>query len=135
MKKFFTFAYTLIGLVVFAQKTHTVEPKENPYSISKKYGITIDELYKLNPQIKDGKLNIGDVLVVNKKVADKPQIASEKPMAPGSKTGVIVLQPKQTIYGITKQYHITEADIRKLNPEKDSKLKIGDEVMLPTENI
>lgn len=135
MKKFFTFAYTLIGLVVFAQKTHTVEPKENPYSISKKYGITIDELYKLNPQIKDGKLNIGDVLVVNKKVADKPQIAAEKPMAPGSKTSVIVLQPKQTIYGITKQYHITEADLRKLNPEIDSHLKIGDEVMLPTENI
>jgi hypothetical protein len=31
------------------------------------------------------------------------------------KLGKIVLQPKQTIYGITKQYHISEADLRKLN--------------------
>lgn len=133
MKKFFTFAYTLIGFVVFAQKTHTVEPKENPYSISKKYGITVDELYKLNPQIKEGKLNIGDVLVVNRKSADKPQTV-EKPVISG-KTGIIVLQPKQTVYGITKQYHITEVELRKLNPELDSHLKIGDEVTLPADNI
>jgi LysM repeat protein len=50
------------------------------------------------------------------------------------KLGKIVLQPKQTIYGITKQYHISEADLRKLNPNLDH-LKIGDEVTLPAENI
>ena len=133
MKKLFIFVYTLIGAVVFAQKTHTVEPKESPYGISKKYGITVEELYKLNPQIKDGKLNIGDVLIVNKKGAEKPQ-TTEKTVVSG-KTGVIVLQPKQTIYGITKQYHIPEADLRKLNPELDTHLKIGDEVTLPADNI
>lgn len=133
MKKLFIFVYTLIGALVFAQKTHTVEPKESPYGISKKYGITVEELYKLNPQIKEGKLNIGDVLIINKKGAEKPQ-AAEKTAVIG-KTGVIVLQPKQTIYGITKQYHILEADLRKLNPELDTHLKIGDEVTLPADNI
>ena len=44
------------------------------------------------------------------------------------KLGKIVLQPKQTIYGITKQYHISEADLRKLNPNLDQHMKIGDEV-------
>lgn len=133
MKKLFIFVYTLIGALVFAQKTHTVEPKESPYGISKKYGITVEELYKLNPQIKEGKLNIGDVLIINKKGAEKLQ-AAEKTAVIG-KTGVIVLQPKQTIYGITKQYHILEADLRKLNPELDTHLKIGDEVTLPADNI
>ena len=46
-----------------------------------------------------------------------------------------MFQPKQTIYGITKQYHISEADLRKLNPNLDQHMKIGDEVTLPAENI
>lgn len=135
MKKLLIFTFLLSVLMVFAQKTHTVVAKENPYSISKKYGISIDELYRLNPKVKDGKLNIGDVLVISKKAEEKPK-TTEKPV--GSITGnvtKIVLQPKQTIYGITKQYHITEADLRKLNPELDSHLKIGDEVTLPAENV
>lgn len=136
MKKLLIFAFSVSGLVVFAQKTHTVEAKENPYSISKKYGISIDELYKLNPKVKDGKLNIGDVLVISKKADEKPKNTTEKPVASISgNVTKIVLQPKQTIYGITKQYHIAEADLRKLNPELDSHLKIGDEVTLPAENV
>lgn len=115
--------------MVFGQKTHTVEPKENPYSISRKYGMTIEELYKLNPQIKEGKLNIGDVLVVA-----KASLGQVKPTASAG-TRTIVLQPKQTIYGITKQYHISEADLRKLNPDLDNHMKIGEEVILPAENI
>jgi LysM repeat protein len=60
----------------------------------------------------------------------------KKPVSSGSgNVSKIVLQPKQTIYGITKQYHISEADLRKLNPELDSHLKIGDEVTLPAENV
>ena len=135
MKKYLVLACSLVGLMVFAQKTHTVEPKENPYSISKKFGITIDDLYKMNPQIKDGKLSIGDVLVINKKATEtvKPQV-TEKTLVSG-KTATIVLQPKQTIYGITKQYHISEVDLRKLNPDIDNHMKIGEEVILPAENV
>ena len=135
MKNLLIFAFSLSGLVAFAQKTHTVQPKENPYAISKKYGISIDELYKLNPQVKEGKLNIGDVLVISKKNDEKPK-TTEKPVSSGSgNLSKIVLQPKQTIYGITKQYHISETDLRKLNPELDSHLRIGDEVTLPSDNV
>lgn len=121
--------------MVFAQKTHTVVAKENPYSISKKYGISIDELYRLNPKVKDGKLNIGDVLVVSKRAEEKPKTTEKPSVSLSGNVTKIVLQPKQTIYGITKQYHIAEADLRKLNPELDSHLKIGDEVTLPAENV
>ncbi|MGV4415035.1 LysM peptidoglycan-binding domain-containing protein [Chryseobacterium sp. T1] len=135
LKKIFILSGLISFLAINAQKTHTVEPKENPYSISKKYGLTLDELYKLNPKIKDGTLNIGDVLVIGKsgdKVATKaPQTTSNT----SAKVGSIILQPKQTVYGITKQYHISEADLRKHNPELDSHMKIGDEVKLPLDLI
>lgn len=132
--------FILSGLISFlginAQKTHTVEPKESPYAISKKYGLTVDELYKLNPKIKDGVLAIGDVLVVSAAGA-KTNTATVKPTttSANSKIGSIILQPKQTVYGITKQYHISEDDLRKLNPDLDSHMKIGDEVKLPLDSI
>lgn len=136
--------FILSGLIGFlglsAQKIHTVAPKETPYGISKQYGITIDELYQLNPSKKEGGLKIGDVIVVSKSGSSKTTTSNSTPANTTSvnktgKTGTITLQPKQTIYGITKQYQISEADLRKLNPELDSHMKIGDKITLPLDNI
>ena len=88
------------------------------HNISKKYGVTLDELTKLNPQIKEGKLAIGDVLIITKKNSEVVKLLKKSGGYYQSKLGKIVLQPKQTIYGITKQYHISEADLRKLNPNR-----------------
>lgn len=130
------------GIALFsglnAQKTHTVVKGDNPYNIAKKYGLTLDDLVKMNPSAKDGKLNIGDVVVVGKKNAPAAtpakKVVTEKPVS-SSATGKIILLPKQTIYGITKQYHISEADLRRLNPQLDNNMKIGSEIVLPMENI
>ena len=137
MKKFLLLSFFMIFAGVFAQKTHTVAAKENPYSIAKKYGMTTDELLKLNPKFKEGKLNIGDVLVINNKKIDTPKSTKPQttPPATGQKLGKIFLQPKQTIYAITKQYKISETELRKLNPDLDNHLKIGDAVTLPEANI
>ena len=123
MKNFILFIAFSFGFFISAQ-SHTVAAKENPYSIAKKYGLTVDELYRLNPQVKDGVLRIGEVLSVQK---NNTTVNPE--------TGFIILKPKQTVYGITKQYHISEAALRKLNPELDSHLKIGDRIYLPATNI
>ncbi|WP_312205851.1 LysM peptidoglycan-binding domain-containing protein [Epilithonimonas hominis] len=134
--------FILSGLIGFlglsAQKTHTVAPKETPYGISKQYGLTVEELYRLNPSAKEKGLKIGDVVVVSKTGSASKSVVSAPAVASASKsgkTGTITLQPKQTIYGITKQYQISEADLRKLNPELDSHMKIGDKITLPLDNI
>ena len=138
IKRFFILSSLCMVLGVSAQQSHTVVKGDNPYNIAKKYGITVDELLKLNPKFKEGKLAIGDVLTVK---SDKSPATSVTKAAiiekakPSSQTGKIVLQPKQTIYGITKQYRISETDLRKLNPELDSHMKIGDEITLPFESI
>lgn len=136
IKKFFIVSGLITFLGVFAQKTHVVVKGDNPYNISKKYGISIEELLNLNPKNKDGKLAIGDVLVINK--TGKPAVTSAATSTQtkvSGELGKIVLQPKQTIYGITKQYQISEAELRRLNPELDSKMKIGNEIILPQQNI
>ena len=131
IRKIFLLSSLIMFTGVYSQKMHTVVKGDNPYNISKKYGISIDELYKLNPKVKDGKITLGEVLVVNKSAAAKP-VTAEKT---SSELGKIILQPKQTVYGITKQYQISEADLRKLNPNLDSHMKIGDEVVLPLDKI
>lgn len=144
INKIFILSAVAAFLGLSAQKTHTVAPKETPYGISKQYGLSIDELYKLNPSKKDGGLKIGDVLVVAKTGSSPKTVATTvtpvkaTPVTSGNvsgKTGTITLQPKQTVYGITKQYKISEADLRKLNPQLDSNLKIGDKITLPLDNI
>ncbi|WP_411811428.1 LysM peptidoglycan-binding domain-containing protein [Chryseobacterium scophthalmum] len=134
IKRFFVLSGLCLFLGLTAQKTHTVIKGDTPYNISKKYGISVDELLKLNPKVKDGKLAIGDVVTVKSGTANA--VAAKTPVVnASSKTGKIILQPKQTVYGITKQYKISETDLRKLNPELDSHMKIGDEITLPLDSI
>ena len=116
---------TAFGLTFGAQaQNHTVSKGDTPYNISKKYGLSLSELYALNPSIKDGKISIGQELVVRNSTTKS-----------SSANGYIILQPKQTIYGITKQYHITEQQLRSLNPDLESKMKIGNRIVLPLANI
>ncbi|KQM44697.1 LysM peptidoglycan-binding domain-containing protein [Chryseobacterium sp. Leaf201] len=137
IKRFFILSSLCMVLGVSAQKSHTVVKGDTPYNIAKKYGLTVDELLKLNPSVKDGKLAIGEVLKLNneKAAAAASKAVSVPKAVNNAKTGTIVLLPKQTIYGITKQYRISETDLRKLNPELDSHMKIGDEISLPLESI
>lgn len=125
---------SLIAFSGLSAQTHTVVKGDTPYNISKKYGLSLDELYQKNPKVKDGKLALGEVLVVGKTVAQTKAVPA-KTTSTAAQLGKIVLQPKQTIYGITKQYQISESELRRLNPELDSHMKIGDEVVLPLENI
>ncbi|QOW11981.1 LysM peptidoglycan-binding domain-containing protein [Kaistella flava (ex Peng et al. 2021)] len=134
MKKFLITAGITAIAGLSAQKTHTVEKGDNPYNIAKRYGMTVDDLVKLNPNSKDGKVSIGEVLLVNK-LASNTGSAQPKANSSSAKVGKIILKPKQTIYGITKQYQISETELRALNPELDSHMKIGDEVTLPLASI
>ncbi|WP_228458838.1 LysM peptidoglycan-binding domain-containing protein [Chryseobacterium bernardetii] len=141
IKRFFILSSLCMVLGVSAQKSHTVVQGDNPYNIAKKYGMTVDELLKLNPKHKDGKLAIGDVLTIKTEktvtapAAPKTAVPEKVGTIAGTPVGKIILQPKQTIYGITKQYRISETDLRKLNPELDSHMKIGDEITLPLTSI
>lgn len=135
MKKIFS---TLLGLTFalgFAQqKKHTVVSGENPTVIARKYGISVNELLSQNPKAKDGKLQIGDVLVIpNKAGQSKPATTKTSEGAISKKLGTIYLQPRETIYGITRQYKISEVELRRLNPNLG--MRVGEAIVLPEENI
>lgn len=127
IKRFFVLSGLCMFLGVSAQRTHTVVKGDTPYNISKRYGLSVEQLLKMNPKVADGTLPIGEVLTI--------KAGSNTAVNASAQTGRIIIQPKQTIYGITKQYRISETDLRKLNPELDSHMKIGDEITLPLDSI
>ena len=146
MKKIFlTILGTAFTVLSGQQKKHTVVAKENPTTIAKKYGVSVDELIKQNPKIKDGKIDIGDVLIIpnkqkntqktEEKKEEKKEDKKSTEKKSNQKLGKIYLQPKQTIYGITRQYKISEEELRKLNPNLESHMKVGEALVLPEDKI
>lgn len=131
MKKTIFLSLLATSLVGFAQATHTVEKGDTAYNLSKRYGMTLDELYSLNPGIKDGGLALGAEIKLKKGA----KATATKETTKTSTLGKIVLKPKQTLYSITKQYHISMDELKKLNPNLENLNKIGDEIVLPEDSI
>lgn len=146
MKKFFLLL-TVSLLSTFAiaqQKKHVVEAKETLYGLSKKYQISIDELRKYNPKLNERAPQIGETLIipdktsnattkkndsvpVNKKT-DSPTKNKEIPV----EYVYVTVEPKETLYGLSKKYNTTIETIKKLNPNMDeNNPKIGEVLKLP----
>ena len=134
MKKIVSLLLLLGATVLFAQqKTHKVEPKETIYGISIKYGVTQDALYKSNPALEKNGLRIGDVLTIPSSTGSesKPQIDAKVDFEDDSFI-YHTIQPKESVYQLTKKFNISEATLKSLNPKQlEDGLKVGDIVRIP----
>ncbi|MFK5957269.1 MAG: LysM peptidoglycan-binding domain-containing protein [Lutibacter sp.] len=95
---------------------YTVQSKETLFGISKKFGITIEELKSANPNLVIG-LQIGMKLVIPKQTE-----AQVKDSVNYVLHTVII---DDTIYNLTKRYEVTEDDLFNLNPSLKEGLKLG----------
>jgi LysM repeat protein len=107
---------------------HLVLPKETVYGIAKEYNVETEDIEKDNPAIvKDG-LKVGMTLIIKSKTPLKKQ---EPVTQTTSKTTVYhEVLPKETKYGIAKQYGITVEQLEKQNPEIVSGLSIGQKILI-----
>ena len=112
---------------------HIIEPKETKYGISKKYGMTIQELERLNPAIVN-EFPVGLKLVVSgnpeaKPVVESNKVKEEAPKSPAVSTKKYleeyVVRPKETISSIASDYGMTEQELIALNPELKKGVKLG----------
>jgi len=100
-------------------KTHKVEPKETLYGIENKYGITDEDLKKVNPDLVKLGLQIGQILVIPAGTNAKTAVTTSE------KVVYHEVLPKETKYSIAKQYGITIEELEKRNPEIIANLPIG----------
>lgn len=96
--------------------------KETLYSISKQFGVSINEIIEANPYAQDG-IKKGDILQI-------PIDEKNIPKTSGNELYHLV-QPKETIYGICKQYNISKEDLFHRNPRLQTEgLKYGDTIFI-----
>ncbi|WP_046757474.1 LysM peptidoglycan-binding domain-containing protein [Kordia jejudonensis] len=104
-------------------ETYIVKAKETKWGIAHSYGLTIEELEELNPEIKDG-LQIGQEIKLPKRT-EKPQVASSEQFA------FYNVKPKQTVYTLTRKLGVSRAELILLNPALKDGLKAGMVLKLP----
>jgi len=96
--------------------------KETLYSISRQFGVSINEIIEANPYAQDG-IKKGDILQI-------PIDEKNIPKTSGNELYHLV-QPKETIYGICKQYNISKEDLFRRNPRLQTEgLKYGDTIFI-----
>ena len=118
---------------------HQVKKGETAYSISKAYGISVEELTKENPPALYG-VNTGQTLRIPfKSVAGNGTTvsASEKSGSHHeSKFIYHILKPGETVYFLSKSYDVSENDIIYCNPGIDiTKLSVGMEIAIPRKDF
>lgn len=113
---------------------HQVKKGETAYSISKAYGISVEELTKENPPavygINEGQSLRIPVSMVND-VTPSPA-ASSKKVHDESKFVYHDLKPGETVYSLSKSFGVSENEILQSNPGIDiNKLSVGTEIAIP----
>ncbi len=107
-------------------KIHAVEAGNTLYGLHVKYKVTIESIIKANPTAKDG-LQVGQLLYIptDGSVVQKP--AEEKFV-------IHTVKRKETLYGISREYDVTVADIIRLNPGSDKGLDVRQELKIPVQS-
>ena len=120
------FIFLTLSLSIFAQD-YTVQKGDTYYSISKKYNISLQELYSANGISENDVLKVGQVLKIPVKVSTSTSSSSTSP-----KLENYEVVAGDTLYSISKKYSTTVDNLRSLNGLTESSvLKVGQVLKVP----
>ncbi len=103
---------------------YLVKPKETKYSIARNFGISIDELESLNPKIKETGLQIDDVIMVPNEIKNT-----------NSPYTIHKIEKKETLYGLSTQFGISQEELLELNPQLKDGVKVGLLITIPNKDF
>ena len=106
--------------------TYTIKKGESVRDLAKRYDVRSKEILRLNPGLKRKPKVNTTILIpnVNYKEEVAKIIASENH----------IIQPKETLYGISKEYNVSIKALLSINPEASlDSLKIGMVLQIPSE--
>ncbi len=116
----------LLPATAFAAKKYMVKKGDNLYDLSKKFGISIDEIKSAN-ELNTNRLDVGDELVI-------PAQETSNEVAIHSNTGnhnVHIVSNGDTLSEIAKNYGVTTENLKTANGLKNTNLQIGQKLQIP----
>lgn len=108
---------------------HTVVSGETLYSISKKYGISESEILSLNPEAKE--LKAGSVLKLPQKTETKAEVRDSIKTEMNGNYFEHIIESGETLWGTTRKYNVTEAELKALNPVLQKSFQAGVVIKIP----
>ncbi|MDQ6469279.1 LysM peptidoglycan-binding domain-containing protein [Flavobacterium sp. LHD-80] len=127
MREFLTFflVFVLSFNRITAQDSfieHKIQKGETAYFIAQKYKVSVDEIYKLNPESQNG--------IKDNQVIKIPVHSSEKPKLDSQIIHTVLA--KETLYALSKKYNVSQEAIQEVNKEiLAGGLQIGQELIIP----
>lgn len=139
MKKIIQLALFFVVIGVFAQqkfKTHPVKEGETIYSIAKQYRVTPFSILQHNPEIKNVEdIKPNTILVIpldGVQIEETGEKAEEEQEVEPIGFTRHRVKRKETVFGITQQYEITEEQLKRYNKDLYSlSLKKGMVLQIP----
>ncbi|MDR9488383.1 LysM peptidoglycan-binding domain-containing protein [Salibacter sp.] len=112
---------------------HKVVKKETLYSLSKKYGLGIDQILKINPIVEKEGLETGMTVKIPYKSGKSIETEElEKPREDSLRLHIV--QPKETLYSLSKEYDVSIDSIQIINDGLQEGLKVGTTIRIPKSN-
>lgn len=109
---------------------HTIERGQTVYSIATMYGVTVDDIYRLNPESRES-IKAGATLKIPQRDA------GSAPMGNAEDNFLYhTIQPKETLYSLSIRYAVPGPDIIEANPGlSTSTFTIGKTIRIPATPI
>src|SRR6478736_282588 len=109
---------------------HQVSERETLYSISKRYAASITGILDANPNADSG-LEVGELLKVPYTKTKSTSISTASASTSNSGATVIhKVQPKETLFSISKLYNVSVDDIKSWNYMTDNSLSVGQDLRI-----
>jgi len=102
---------------------HTVESGETLYSISRKYGVELNDIYRINDLSPDDKIGIGQKIYLSPpfdEIEDKNENSDRDSYMN------YTVKKGDTLYSISKKYNASVDDLLKWNNKTDNSLQVGE---------
>jgi len=103
-------------------RTHVVQPGENLYRIALKYGVTVDDLMRVNGLVDPRQLRVGQVLIIPGGAAPAADV-----IAPGS----YVVRAGDTLYSIARRAGTTVRAVMDANRLHSEAIFVGQILIIP----
>ncbi|PRY05379.1 LysM repeat protein [Pontibacter ummariensis] len=120
---------------------HKVEPKETLYALSRKYSVPVAQIVEANPSV-ETTIKIGEIVLIPRKYTESTAVASASKAAAvpaaSNRTYMVndgghkmhTVEPKQTLYSISRLYGVKVEDIRRWNQLPDNNISIGSSLIV-----
>lgn len=112
---------------------HTVEAGQTLYAISRAYAVPVQALLEANPSAEAG-LSIGQEVLVPRDAVDRKEARKAPALLTDGELRHTVAR-RETLFGIARTYGVAINDLLERNPELNTGLREGMEVIIPVAKV